>query len=1009
MLLAAGLVFGGALFSQAQKSAGGEKSPVDVRALSLYSDRDLNLSLGIDERAQILVGDVAFHHNGAVISCDSAVRYYATNRIDCFKNVIINKDSIFVYGDAAEYNGDANLARVYSPVVKVVDGDATLYTTRMFSFNTADNIGTWNGGGVVYQQDNVMESERGFYYSDLHELVAVRGVQMKNDTHQIISDSVRYNTETKVAEFYTRTYIWTEAGEMISALAGRYNTRDSTYFFRDSAYILDEFRETWADTIDYAARNRNAVFYGNIQIDDREHDSSAFGDMAHYWGERGETRLTRRPSMLNYDADQGNTDTLYMRADTLYMFVRYPSDSRRADSLDGSLAGGVGGANADRFAHLKWVDLLPNSVRVSMADSLAGVIAPLRAEIARLRTSADSIMNALYPPVTPAEVPDEVQGEVQDTDALPDTSPAASSAALSDALPNTSPDADLPGTDSVFTADPIEPDSVLVADSAEPEAVADSLFVMTAPVPRPEIEAAEPENLETPEVTDLRAQASTLAARIDSLAAVEGYIRPRAEGRPRMESTADSLARLQRDSLARVDSLVRIDSIRVADPRTYKALRKAENRRHKAVKARLAAEQREQKYAQKAIDREEKARLRAERRAEKRAEKAAKKAEKAAAKAAARAERVAAKTASQAEKITARRRSMRRAANDPLLDSLARAGSSIGTDSLSGADSTRLDSLLRLDSIMLDSLAPTDSLPQFDSLLAGDSTATAIAEPDTTRRIFRGWPDVRIWRTDMQAVCDSMVGFSLDSTVHMYKNPILWHADSQITGDSMVLHTAGQQIEHAEFFGNPIMGSQLGDGAGAVRRFNQVKGDRMASWFRDGGLYRHDADGNAQALYYMQEDRAQEDGRTVLSDARAFIVMSAASMSFLFEADSLRYIVARQGVPYTVYPMDQIPGSQPTQLQGFVWRADRKPTLTDVFDRTVRPSEREFYETLPRPEFPIAARIDRRREYLIENRMWADRTDPLPAYAVEFRRDRYREEVPRQQIEQPNPQPGEQQ
>ncbi len=399
MLLAAGLVFGGALFSQVQKNnaasdpAESEKKPVDIMASEMYSDRELLRSHGIEEGARILVGNVAFHHNGAVISCDSAISY-SNSRIDCFRNVIINKDSTFVYGDRVEYNGEQNTARVYSPVIKVVDGDAVLYTYN-FTFNTRDNIGRWFGGGVVYQQDNTMESEMGWFYSDQHDLVAVRGVQMKNDTHELISDSVRYNTQ------------------------------DSTYFFHDNAYVLDEFRETWADTIDYRARERDAIFYGNVQIDDSEHDSSAFGDLAHYWGERGETRLTRRPSLLNYDAEQGNTDTLYMRADTIFMFVVYPSDTRRRDSL-----GRIVGEPADPHAHLRWVDSLSDSVRVVIADSLAAVIAPLRERIAELRRHADSIMTVLYPP--PPEIEPEPERIPLAADSLFILPPA-----LADTLPPT--------------------------------------------------------------------------------------------------------------------------------------------------------------------------------------------------------------------------------------------------------------------------------------------------------------------------------------------------------------------------------------------------------------------------------------------------------------------------------------------------------------------------------------------------------------------------------------------
>jgi hypothetical protein len=300
-------------------------------------------------------------------------------------------------------------------------------------------------------------------------------------------------------------------------------------------------------------------------------------------------------------------------------------------------------------------------------------------------------------------------------------------------------------------------------------------------------------------------------------------------------------------------------------------------------------------------------------------------------------------------------------------------------------DSLLLDSLERgRDSLTLnDSLARIANLDSLgsgrDSLATADSTAR-----DTTFRIFRGWHNVRIWRKDMQAVSDSLVGFSADSTVHMYTEPILWHSDSQITSDSIVLHTARQQIDHAEFYGHPIMGSQIG--GRDSRQFNQVRGRRMSAWFRDGSIRRHDVLENAQSLYYMQEEERAEDGGTVMSAPLAFLVSSAADMSFIFERDSLSYIVERHSVNYTAFPMDQIPGSQPTRLQGFAWKIDRKPALSDVFDRKVRPSEREQYDSLPHPGFPIAARIDRRREYLIQNHMWVDRTDPLPPYAIEFRR-----------------------
>ena len=71
-----------------------------------------------DSSALSLVGHVVFYHNGAVITCDSAIRFN-DRMMDCYNNVIINKDSTFIYGDRAEYNGNFNTARVFSPLVKI--------------------------------------------------------------------------------------------------------------------------------------------------------------------------------------------------------------------------------------------------------------------------------------------------------------------------------------------------------------------------------------------------------------------------------------------------------------------------------------------------------------------------------------------------------------------------------------------------------------------------------------------------------------------------------------------------------------------------------------------------------------------------------------------------------------------------------------------------------------------------------------------------------------------------
>ena len=158
------------------------------------------------QKIMVVVGNFAAHHNGTVITADSAVRY-SERHIECFGNVLINRGSTYIYGDRAEYDGETNEAKVYSKIVKVVDGDATLFTYN-FLFNTKTSIGRYSGGGVLISGDNMLESDRGYIYSDDHDIICVERVQMRNNEYEMTGDSVVYNTETDFAQFFTRTNIW---------------------------------------------------------------------------------------------------------------------------------------------------------------------------------------------------------------------------------------------------------------------------------------------------------------------------------------------------------------------------------------------------------------------------------------------------------------------------------------------------------------------------------------------------------------------------------------------------------------------------------------------------------------------------------------------------------------------------------------------------------------------------------------------------------------------------------
>ena len=293
------------------------------------------------------------------------------------------------------------------------------------------------------------------------------------------------------------------------------------------------------------------------------------------------------------------------------------------------------------------------------------------------------------------------------------------------------------------------------------------------------------------------------------------------------------------------------------------------------------------------------------------------------------------------------------------------------------AELHRLDSLIRLGTQLPDSLpAPADTTAvgapaAADSLRAADSIPPALTAADSMYRMVKAYRDVRMFRSDFQAVCDSLVAFSSDSTIHLYIDPVLWNETNQVTSDVMDVFTEHEQIERVEFVGRPMMITELD-----TMYYNQVTGKEMTAFFRNNQIFRNDVNGNVQTIYYLQED----DSPRVVN----LLVVEGGSMTSYIEQRKVDKIVYRANPVATIYPLDKIPEDQNLFLKDFKWEAERRPTQRDVFDRRIRPSLRDQKTALRKPEFPIFERIEDERRRLIEGGRWSDRNEPVAPEVLEW-------------------------
>jgi hypothetical protein len=136
-----------------------------------------------------------------------------------------------------------------------------------------------------------------------------------------------------------------------------------------------------------------------------------------------------------------------------------------------------------------------------------------------------------------------------------------------------------------------------------------------------------------------------------------------------------------------------------------------------------------------------------------------------------------------------------------------------------------------------------------DTLFTEEIHYTDSAKTDSLYRRVRAHHGVRVWRDDMQMVCDSMVWLGSDSTMHLYIKPVCWSDNRQIAADSIIVFIANGAVEHAVGTGNALC--VMHD---TLDYFNQMSGKEATAYLVDGEMTTMDMDGNALTIFYARED-----------------------------------------------------------------------------------------------------------------------------------------------------------
>ncbi|TXJ26403.1 MAG: OstA family protein [Chitinophagaceae bacterium] len=186
----------------------------------------------------------------------------------------------------------------------------------------------------------------------------------------------------------------------------------------------------------------------------------------------------------------------------------------------------------------------------------------------------------------------------------------------------------------------------------------------------------------------------------------------------------------------------------------------------------------------------------------------------------------------------------------------------------------------------------------------------AMDPKDSSNRYFEAYRNVRIFNDSLQAVGDSLFYSFKDSVFRLYKDPVVWAQQNQVTGDTIYLYTKNKKADKVEAFENGFMVNRLD-----AEIYNQIKSTRIDGWFVDGNIDSVRAKGFAECIYYIQDE---DSAYTGINESHCDII------DIYFEQKELDKVVFRSSVTGTIWPMRQkTPGEM--KLPNFRWLEERRP------------------------------------------------------------------------------------
>lgn len=250
---------------------------------------------------------------------------------------------------------------------------------------------------------------------------------------------------------------------------------------------------------------------------------------------------------------------------------------------------------------------------------------------------------------------------------------------------------------------------------------------------------------------------------------------------------------------------------------------------------------------------------------------------------------------------------------------------------------------LKGNALVTDSALAINYSQNNDSLYMHGDTLRLITYNMNTDSVYRKtfvYHKVRIYKSDFQGVCDSLVFNSQDSCMTMYHDPIVWNGKQQLFGEEIRAYMNDSTIDWAHII-NQAMSIEQMDSV----HYNQVSGKEIKAYFTGGDLRQVDVIGNVRLGYFPV------DGKD--STLIGYITAESSLMNVYLLQRKVQKIKMTTQTDGVMYPMLQIPEDK-LYLPSFAWFDYIRPlNKDDVFRWRGKKAGQELKKSVQRkPPLP---------------------------------------------------------